>query len=842
MASYGITDTDGRFRLILKKDSLYTLKVSYLGFETWEENYLATASQSIDIVLKAATNQLDGVEVVEDFPVSISGDTITYKADAFTTGKEKKLENVLERLPGFQIDENGQVKVQGKEVSKVMVEGKEFFDGDSKMATKNIPANAVDKVQVLRDFNEISPMSGLTDSDAIALNIKLKDGKKNLWFGDVSVGGGPKERYLIHPNLFYYSPKASINIIGDLNNIGEQAFSLQDYFRFNGGLSSLMGRSGSSLNLSGDETGLALMQNNRAQNSISRLGAVNVAFNPSKKISFSSFGIISSTATDLLSNSQRRYVRESGNNQESLNSITFQKNTASLFKTSVKYTPNAKWHINYQGFLKGSKIENNNQSISTFSETSNNIRSLNTRRPFSVQQILNAFYSKDDNNVFSLETNLLYKRQRTGYELLTDLQPFQGIIPLSGEGPFDLVQEKEVFTNRFDSEFNYYRVLNKTNHLSFKAGISINGQRLNAALRENSGTGQNQDFVDARFQGAVDLDFTDGYAGLGYRVKFGKLTLNPGLTFHNYAIENRQGNIATVLKKTLLLPQIGGKYVFNSSQSIRFGYALQAEFPDIQKVARLTQLAGYNSLFEGNPNLKNAWYHSANLNYMNFSMFNFTNIHGGLQYQKKYESIGNTINFLGLDRLSTPMNITAPNEIFSLFGYYDRRFSLLMGKFETRWTYNKFNNETDGRANFNRSFNQNYKLTLETRFKEAPNVEVGFEKRINDYASANVGNRFITNRPFGNVELYFLENFALIADYEYIQYRVDSGASNSTFDIMNTSLFYQKEDSHWEFEFSVRNLLNNISVRTDSFSDNLIGTNEYLVQPRYFLMSLKYAL
>jgi hypothetical protein len=187
IASYGITDEQGRYKLNLEKDSLYTLRASYLGFKTWEEEFRAINNQNKNIRLQPSANQLDGVTVVEDFPVTISGDTITYNTDAFTTGKEKKLEDVLEELPGFEIDDEGQIKVQGKGVSKLLVEGKEFFDGDTKMATKNIPANAVDKVQVLRDFNEIAPLSGVNDSDALALNIKLKDGKKNLWFGDISV-------------------------------------------------------------------------------------------------------------------------------------------------------------------------------------------------------------------------------------------------------------------------------------------------------------------------------------------------------------------------------------------------------------------------------------------------------------------------------------------------------------------------------------------------------------------------------------------------------------------------------------------------------------------------------
>jgi len=760
---------------------------------------------------------LEGVTVVEDFPVTISGDTITYKADAFTTGKEKKLENVLDQLPGFEIDEDGQVKVQGKKVSKVLVEGKEFFDGDTKMATKNIPANAVDKVQVLRDYNEVSPLSGVNDSDAIALNVKLKEGMKNIWFGDISFGGGPEGRYLAHPNLFYYSPKTTINVIGDLNNIGQQSFTLQDYFRFNGGLSSLMGRSGSSLNLSSDEVGLSLLQNNRAQNVLSRLAALNLGYNPNKKIKFSSFGIVSSNDTDISNLSNRTYIRQGGNNEEILSSRVEQKLTAVLFKFSTTYTPNAKWYISHDAFLKGSKIEDQNQLNSNFSGISNAISTTKTREPFSVRQTLNAFYSKNDNNVFSLETNLLYKRQRPNYNLVTAQQPFLGLIPLEGSNSFNLFQEKEIFTNSFDAEFNYYRVLNKTNHLSFKLGASINGQKLSSSLTEQFEDMPARTFDESRFIGAASFNFVDIYLGIGYRLKWNKLTFSPSVNIHSYDTQNEQNDVITTLDKTLILPQLRAKYELNSSQSIRFDYNLQADFPDIQKLATAQQLISYNALYEGNFELINAWYHNLNLNYFNFSMFNFTNINGGFQYQKKFNGFGSNVEFEGFDRISRAINIEAPNENFSVYGNYERRFTYWKGKFEARWTYNKFNNLTDGISNFNRSFNQDYKLALETRFKEAPNVELGFEKIWNDYASANVSSRFVTNRPFVSFEAYFLKGFAFTADYKY-------------------------NESNWEFKISALNLLNTTSIRQDSFSENLIGTYEYFVQPKYFIFSIQYDL
>ena len=842
IASYGITDADGRYKLHLRKDSLYLLRASYLGYQAWEKTLKVTSALTQDIVLHPSPDRLDEVELVQEMPVTISGDTITYRADAFTNGKERKLEQVLEQLPGFEVDDEGQIKVQGKDVSKVLVEGKEFFDGDTKMATKNIPANAVDKVQVLRDYNEIGPLSGVNDNDDLALNIKLKEGKKNLWFGDISAGIGPDSRYYAHPNVFYYSPKTSVNFIGDLNNIGELAFTMQDYFRFNGGLANLGRRAGSTINLSGDDIGLSLLQNNRAENIISRLAALNFSYKPNRKISFGGFGILSATDTDLASSSERTYIREDGNNEENLVSNTLQENTSLLLKLSSTYIPNAKWHVNYDGFLKGSKILDNNNLVSEFGTVSNAISSIRSREPFSIEQTLSAFYAKDDDNIFSMESNYLYKEQRPEYDLLTSIQPFIDNIPFQGMGPFGLDQTQTVQTNKLDLELNYYRVLNKTNHMSFTMGMALNGQRLNSGLEEYFQDGTSVPYQENRFNNLSSFNFLDTYFGLGYRIKIGKLTLGPALSFHIYDTENIQGETIFSLDKTLLLPRLRAKYEFNSSQSLQFNYALQAEFADIQSFSPALRLLSYNSLFQGNTNLSNAWYHNLSLNYFNFSMFNFSNINGGLNYQKRYDAVGTAITYQGLDILSTPINISLPNETFSAYGQYQRKFPYWKAGFRATIAYGKNNNQIDGLDNFNSSFTQNYKLSLETRFKEAPNFEIGFEKIWNDYASSNIDNNFVTNRPFANVEAYFLKGFSFTADFQYNEYKNQNGGTRSYYDFLDASLYYQKEESPWEFKLSGLNLLNTTSIRQDSFSDNLIGTYEYFVQPRYFMLSVKYDL
>ena len=413
---------------------------------------------------------------------------------------------------------------------------------------------------------------------------------------------------------------------------------------------------------------------------------------------------------------------------------------------------------------------------------------------------------------------------------------------MNGESPFDLFQDKEIFTNTFDLEFNYYRVLNETNHISFKSGLSLNNQSLNSELTEL--VDNNRETVGAveEYVNDTEFNFQDIYFGIGYRVKFGKLTVSPGLNLHNYRIDNTQQNEITELDKMLLLPSLNSRYAFNSTQSLQFRYAIEAQFPDIQNLVAARELRGYNSLFTGNRDLKNEWYHNASLNYSNFSMFNFTTIYGGLTYQKRYESIGNAVNFIGLDRISSPINLDTPNENFSLFATFEKRFPLWKTKLESRLSLNKFNTVIDNTANFNQSFNQTYKLAFETRFREAPNAEVGFKKQLNKYSSLDITNTFITNSPYANIEAFFLKGFAITADYEYNDYKNRDGGVKSTYDFFNAALYYQKEDSKWEFKISGMNLLNTTTIRQDSFSNNLISTLEYAVQPRYFLASIKYEL
>lgn len=840
--AFAVTNEKGLFKLALQKDKPYKIKISYVGFKAFERviKGMDTSDSPILIKLEDAPKDIAGVEVVQELPVSISGDTITYKTDAFVDETERKLGDVLEKLPGFEVDENGQVKVQGKQVSKVLVEGKEFFEGDTKMATQNLPANAIDKVQVLENYNDVGALRGLDNNEQLALNIKLKEDKKNMVFGDLSAGVGPEDRYLGHANLFYYSPKANINLIADANNIGSQTFSPRDFFRFGGGMTNISRRSGSSFQVRADDIGVPMLGPKNAAELESRVGALNYNFKPNNKWSHSGFLIGAFSDNRLASISQRTYIRQSGDNQELLTSETRMENTSGLFKYTGRYTPSEQLQVIYSAFAKGTDMTNTNNRQSEFTNFNNDIGAINNRQPVSIDQQLRVFYSPNAQDVFSAEVTYEYKNQDLLYDLSTTERPFASLIPVGDATVFNLLQDKVVTTHKQASAFNYYRILNKTNHINFKIGNSYNRQDLSSALSQVTGQGE-IDFTDPDLNNDVDFTFSDVFAGVTYKTKLNQFTLSPGLNVHRYSFSNRQLGTEEKTEKTLVLPQFYAKYSIRSGHSLSVRYGANAEFTDIQNVAAGLVVENYNRLFSGNRNLQNSWYHQVSLSYMNFDMFNFLSIFGGLQYRRRFEGITNATTFRGLERVDSPLNIGVANEDLTGNLSFDKQFDYFRINLSAQLSERRSNNLVNDLANENRSFLQNYRATFETTFFKKLNWEVGYSKIFNEYSAAGIMNTFETDRPFTKMKLRFLKGFRLDVDYEYNNYTGSTGVDQS-FDLMNAELSYHKKKSKWEFKLEGLNLLNTTSIRRDSFNENLISTFENFIQQRYYLLTVKYDL
>jgi hypothetical protein len=840
--SYSLTDTDGKFKLILVEGKPYIIKYRYLGYKPQEEEIITRGKlMKLNPVLTESAVLLDGVEVVYELPITIRGDTVTYKADAFTNGQERKLGNLLEKLPGFEVSPEGEIKVQGKMVDKVLIDGKEFFDGDSKMATKNIPADVVDKLDLVRNYSEVGPMQGLGNDESLALNIQLKDGNKSMLFGDIEVGAGPDSKYFVHPNMFYYSEKTSINFIGDMNNIGKQAFTMSDYFRFNGGFRSIGSQRGSSFTLSADELGLALMENNRALKINSSLAALNISHNPNNKWSISGYGIASGIDAKLKSLSFRNYIRSQSETSELTESELDQNLISGLAKLDITYKPSPRAHFGYQSFFKSSSIKDFDNRISTFGTTINPLIESNNRAPFSFDQKLEFYNTINPKNILSIEASWEHKKQTSGYNLNTEYKPFENVLPLDSANQYVLAQDASINTDKIEAAANYYYLFNPRNHFNITAGISNSNQDYQSGIQQILDDGSTKVLADDVFANDSRFTFIDSYLSLHYKARLGKLTVSPGINWHYYNTNDTQAGTSIKNNKALWLPDLFAKYDFGSAETLTFNYSLNAEFTDIKNLGRAIILRNYTSLFTGNRQLTNSVYHQLNLSYMNFNMFNFTTFYLMANYQKKQDDITESVSYQGTDRLSFPTNTMDANDILYFNGSFEKKFALIKIKLSAGLNYLNMQNLVELESNRNYSLKQNYNLAFESNLSGFINFEVGLEKSWSKYESANTSQQYANTSPFASMELVF-GGFMFVADYDYNNYQTGDSEVSSEYDFLNASLYYRKKGSAWEFKLAGDNLLNTEYIRRDSFDDNAISTYQYFVQPRYFMLTVMYDL
>ncbi|MFN3969103.1 carboxypeptidase-like regulatory domain-containing protein [Flavobacterium sp.] len=868
MDAYAITNDKGKFVLNLKPNTTYLIKLSYLGMKN-KEITVTTLTENItqNITMESGGIELDGVEIVREMPVSIKGDTIVYNADSFKTGTERKLEDILKKLPGVEVNADGEVEVEGKKVTKLMVEGKDFFDGDTKLGVKNIPADAIDKVQVLRNYNENSILKGVENNqDNVAMNIKLKSGKKNFWFGDVTAAGGFRpeskfDRYNINPKLFYYSPKYSVNIITNFNNIGELPLTIQDYFKFTGGFRSMMAKGGSSFNVSSNDLGISLLRNNRAKEIETDFGATNFSYNPTKSWTISGFAILSSSITDLETVSSTNFLDPTSTevaSTENRAEIAHQKSNLGLFKLSSSYKPNANFQFDYDILAKFSKQEENNSLLrETIDEDDNStIEDIFTGKkqdPVTVNQNLSFYYTAAEKHVFAFESQHLYQDENPFYNANLQSDPFTSVLPPSNilgydtaQNRTDLNQNRFVKTNKLDSKLDYYYMLTPKSNINVTLGNTYSNQSFNSSMYQVLDNGNVNNLNNTTNTNDVNYRFNDAFLGLHYKVLTGKFTFTPGVSFHTYALNNEQLGTSYKQNFTRILPDFLALYQIKKAETLTYNFSFTNNFTDINRQAEGFVLNNYSSLSSGNRTLENAVQQSHSLRYFKYNMFNFENISAAVSYNRTVDAIKTRAFFDNVNQVSSPFNSAFADETLSFFGSYGRSFyKYYKASLNVNLNWSKFNNIQIDRATFqdilitNESFTQTYNLRASTNFKNLPNIELGYSYTINDYPN----DTFFTDRPTVKLDYFFLKSFSFVSEYEFYHYYNEDKSVENEYDFLSASLIYQKtKDSKWEYKISATNLLNTTSLNDDNFSQFSTRTSQYRVQPRYVMLTLKYNL
>ena len=844
LGAFTMTDVNGSFTLDLKTNTAYKIQVSALGLQTINDSLNTAQNDLIRNYELRAEIVLD--EVVVKMPILIRGDTLIYDADSFKNGSERKLEDIIDKLPGVEINDSGQIEVEGKVVNKLMVNGKDFFDGDTKIATKNIPSSTVDKIQVLKNYGEVGQLRGVgNNQDNVAINIKLKQGKESFWFGNVTTGVGdsPKEElYLVQPKLFYYSPKYSINFIGDMNNIGEVALSRRDIRGFGGGFRSPSRQSGTSINL-GDNSLNFLTNQSNAQRIENKLATGNFSYSPNEKLDLTGFLIFNSSIIDAKENSFIQYTDSRLQiPDETTEETSEERSNQGLLKLSASYKPNFNNQVDYDILVRAS---DDRQQQNVLSSVIGRTAQLEEVTPFSINQNLNYYFTLNEDNIFAFEAQHLLKNEDPFYNANLANEPngndaFDRTATALGLATnlngYDLGQNRKIFSNQLNAKLDYYHIINPKSNLNLTLGAILSHQSFESSIFQflNQGTRfqPTPSFNNGLASNDVEYNFSDFYLGVHYRFRTGKFTFTPGFSIHAYGNNNQQNNILVKDNFIRFLPDFETRIQIKKGESLTLNYRMQNQFTDVTQLAQGLVLNNYNSLQYGEPDLQNALSHNVSLLYSSFNLFNYTNVFARVSYTSNIDQIRSLTNFESIIRTSTFFNSNFADENFNAFGRIQRTFGKVRASLNAAFNYSKINQFIQGAPSLNEGFTQTLTPGIRTNFKVAPNVSLRYRYSVINNDQGSRSTKFIVQSPSIEFDAYIWEKITLVSNYSYT--RQDLGTQVQSFQNWDAGLSYRKDkDAKWEFELKASNILN-IDAQVRNSANNLsVFNSRTFIQPRF---------
>jgi len=856
LESYSITDEQGKYKLSLGKNGTYKMQISYIGMKTFEENLVTKESDMVKDYKLQLDNALNEVEVIYKMPITVSGDTLTYNADSFKNGTERKLEDVLEKLPGVEINERGQIEVEGKVVNKLMVNGKDFFDGDTKLGTKNIPSKAVDKIQVLRNYSEVGQLSGVNNNqDNVALNIKLKEGKENFWFGNVTAGAGDSpenDLYVVQPKLFYYNPKYSLNFIGDINNIGELALTQRDIRSFGGGFRAPSRNNGTNINL-GDNSLNFLTNQSNALKIENKLATGNFSYSPNQILDLSGFFIYNNS--NIISK-ETSFVQYTNSELEIPDEATEQSSKEHsnqlLLKLSASYQPNVNNQLDYD--ILG-RISNDSQNQHIFSSVIGNTIQLNEVKPFSINQNINYYHTFNETNILAFEAQHLLKNEDPFYNAILGNDPdrqdtFDTTADALGLNPFlndyNLGQNRRIKSNQIDAKLDYYNILTTKSTMNLTFGTILSRQKFNSNifqfLTDGSQFNPTPTFNNGLATNDTEYNFSDVYLGVHYRLKTGIFTITPGFSVHAYGNNNSQ--FGEHFKDNFLrfLPDFETRIQLKKNEALTFRYDMTNQFTDVTRLAQGIVLNNYNSIQFGEPDLQNALSHNLSLLYSSFNLFNYTNVFARAAYTSNIDQVRSLTNFENVIRTSTFFNSSFADENINVFGRVQRTFGKIRASLNASFNYSKINQFIQEQQSLNEGYTQTYTPSIRTNYKIAPNVSLSYRYSITDNNQGSRKTKFLTNAPSIEFDAYMWKSITFRTNYTYTNQNQSNGESQS-FQNWDATLSYRKDrDAKWEYEIKATNILDIDSQVRNSANNLSVFTSETFIQPRFVTFRFVYTI
>ncbi|WP_316846039.1 outer membrane beta-barrel family protein [Pedobacter psychrodurus] len=847
----GQTNPDGSFSFKAIAPGKYRIYSAFLGLKTATKDVevAKAAVNAGDIAMSDDGVDLNTVNVTATIPIVVKKDTLEFDAKSIKVRENAVVEDLLKKIPGVEVAKDGSVKAQGETITKVKVDGKEFFGNDPLLATKNLPADMVDKIQVIDELSEQAQFTGIDDGTRNKiLNITTKSGMKHGYFGNSTAGYGSNDRYDASLNVNKFDEDRQISFIGQFNNVNKQNFGQGGGVGngFGGG-----GRGGSFGGGGGNANGSGGITNTNA-------AGLNFADTYKDGTQFQASYFFNKASSELIQNSHTQNLLGTGTTDinQDLDNTTDRINHRFNFMVDTKIDPSLS--IKIQPNVTYTETDGN--SITKY--TRNFITSLTDGLQRNATTAATPAFS---NNL--LVRKSFKRRGRTlSLNVNTSINDNSGTnLNYRDETITTGAATRDSLTNQLNNTSShsinnttrvvYTEPLNKTLSVEFnyQNGYS-NSDSQRDVFNYNPLTLQ-YDLVDNTFSNIYNNRTLTNAAGVSLTTTEKKYNWNIGVAAQQTNRVNT--NLTTGLKRTQnfinITPSAQFRYNFSNRKRLFINYRGSTTQPSIDQIQPIPDNTNSQTIYVGNPALKPSFNNQLRVNFNNFNIENGRFFFAGLNLTQTFNSIGNSVAQLpsGIQQVSY-VNVDGvyagnANATWSLPLMAERKLTL---NISGNGAYNRNVNYIVPQGGTTSVKNITNTYTISNGYKLVTNVDkfdltggiTGSYTNSTFSAQQSANTEFYTINPSFDVSYVLPANIRLAIDIDYFRNFGGGDLYNQEYTILNPYISRQFFKNRGTFKFSVNDALNQNTGVSRTATGTSIQDVNFNVLKRYYMLSFTYSL
>jgi hypothetical protein len=876
--TYTFTDEKGNFSISPVPASAFSVVIQNMGYKPIARYIPSTQGQkTVDLGTIQLSNlgKLMDEIIVTGAPIVVKEDTVEYRADAFKVKEGAVVEDLLKKLPGIEVGRDGTVKAQGKTVTKVRVNGKDFFGGDVQTATKELPANIVDKVQIIDDYGDQATVSGIKDGDAEkVMNITLKKDKNRGFFGRATVGAGTEDRYQASFNGNYFNNNKQISLFANSNNANQSLFNFGN-FGGNRGMSSMMRAGQSMMNDMGGASGMMNAMNSGDRSFVggNQAGAGGITQSNSIGLNFrdqwgkklSVYGSYSFSKRDndaLSTTSQQNIFTDTSfiNNQDNISNTLG--NNHRLF-LNFEYQIDSFNYIKFSPTASFTTNDGSSNSVFDYFQIAENFKNktsdgINTNATSTTTPnvsgtlLYNHKFRKRGRN---FSANLSLGNSKSDTEQDTRNLTNSYIAPVGTRDLFQYINQQNDNHN-YGVRVTYSEPLTKTRNLDFSYSHNLNYSRNNREnFFVNPSTGV-KTFIP-NFSNDFENEFYNNRVGVSLRSIFKKYNYTLGLSGQPVSLQGKsitKDSVYKTINRFNIFPIARFAYNFSRSKTLNINYTGNATQPTFTQLQPVTDFSNPLYITEGNPNLKPALNHNINFSFNNFNFISGKVLFTNITFSTIRNQIVNNItqeNNAGAQR-TKPQNV---NGFYNINTFYT---------FSKPYKNRKYVITLNGTANYNHNINliENEKIVgsnwiisqgavFEYNIKQWFTLGSGITYSLNDvkYEKPKSGSSALTNSSTNawvlssNLTMDIKKTWVLRYDFDYTINNGLAASVSKNLAIMTASIEKQLfKKKNGIVKFSAFDLFNQNTNVNRSINANAIVDSRTNQLTRYFMLTFTYRL